>query len=237
MRHKIAARPTAAKSLHNGGELMETVPARIRVLVVDDHEVVRAGLRFVFETLTALHVCAEAATAADALAAVRTHAPDLVILDLALGEDNGRALIAPFRDCAKPPRVLVMSMHDERIWGRLVLAAGADGFVAKSSSPETLIAAVSAVLAGSRWVEGRAVERGAADAPPIPTAADLSGRELQILEGIASGWSAKDIAAHLGVMPATVDSHKRNIRTKLGIDSMAELIVWAQALHSPDTIA
>ena len=216
---------------------MDRVPARTRVLVVDDHEVVRAGLRYVLETLTALDVCAEASTPAGALEAVRTHRPDLVILDIALGDANGRALIAPLRDSAHPPRVLVMSMHDERIWGRLVLAAGADGFVAKSAETETLIAAVTAVLGGSRWIEGRAVARESGDAPPVPTAADLSARELQILEGIACGKSAKDIAAHLGVMPATIDSHKRNIRTKLGIDSIAELIVWAQSLRTPGTIA
>src|SRR5450631_2429218 len=191
---------------------MDTVPARIRMLVVDDHEVVRTGLRFVFETLSALEVCAEAATAAGALEAVRLHRPDLVILDLALGDANGRALIAPLRRGAKPPRILVMSMHDERIWGRLVLADGADGFVAKSAPPETLIAAVGAVLGGARWIDGRAVARDPLGAEPVPTAADLSARELQILDGIASGLCAKDIAAQLGVMPATVDSHKRNIR-------------------------
>jgi DNA-binding NarL/FixJ family response regulator len=211
---------------------MNPVSRRTRVLVVDDHEVVRAGLRYVFETLTALEVCAEASTAAGALAAVAEHRPDLVVLDLALGDANGRALIAPLREC-----VLVMSMHDERIWGRLVLAAGADGFVAKSADPETFLAAVHAVLGGSRWVDGRAVARESSGDAATPSAADLSPRELEILAGIAEGLCAKDIAAHLGVMPATIDSHKRNIRTKLGIESMAELIVWAQSLRTPDVTA
>ena len=212
---------------------MDTVPVRARVVIIDDHAVVRAGLRYVFETLSAVQVCAEVATAAEALEAVRTHHPDLVILDLALGNASGRALIPPLRQCQPPPRVLVMSMHDECVWGRLVLAAGADGFVAKGATPEVFLAAVDAVLSGSRWIEGRAVA-AASGTPPTPTAADLSARERQILEGIASGLSAKDIAAHLGVMPATIDSHKRNIRTKLGIDSMAELIVWAQSLRPAD---
>jgi DNA-binding NarL/FixJ family response regulator len=97
-----------------------------------------------------------------------------------------------------------------------------------------VIAAVTAVIAGDRWVEGRAVPRSGPGAGRTPTAADLSERERQILAGIAAGLSAKDIAARLGVMPATIDSHKRNIRSKLGIDSMAELIVWAQSLRSPD---
>ena len=216
---------------------MDSVSRRTRVLVVDDHEVVRAGLRYVFETLTAIEVCAEASTAADALKAVAEHRPDLVVLDLALGDANGRALIAPLRERARPPRVLVMSMHDERIWGRLVIAAGADGFVAKSADPETFLAAVHAVLGGSRWVDGRAISREASDAVATPTAADLSPRELEILAGIAEGLCAKDIAAHLGVMPATIDSHKRNIRTKLGIESMAELIVWAQSLRVPNATA
>lgn len=216
---------------------MNSGTTRTRVLVVDDHEVVRAGLRYVFETLTALEVCAEASTAAEALRAVEEHQPDLVVLDLALGEVNGRALIAPLREGPNPPRVLVMSMHDERIWGRLVLAAGADGFVAKSADPDSFIAAVTAVLSGSRWIDGRAIPRESAGAPAPATAADLSPRELEILAGIADGKCAKDIAAHLGVMPATIDSHKRNIRTKLGIESMAELIVWAQSLRAPDATA
>ena len=216
---------------------MDSVSTRTRVLVVDDHEVVRAGLRYVFETLTSIEVCAEASTAAGALKALAEHRPDLVVLDLALGDANGRALIAPLREGAHPPRVLVMSMHDERIWGRLVIAAGADGFVAKSADPETFLAAVHAVLGGSRWVDGRAIPREASNATARPTAADLSPRELEILSGIADGLCAKDIAAHLGVMPATIDSHKRNIRTKLGIESMAELIVWAQSLRVPNATA
>lgn len=213
---------------------MNNESARTRVLIVDDHAIVRAGLRYVFESLSSIDVCAEASTAAAALDAVRTHRPDLVLLDIALGDTCGRSLIAPLRQLPSPPRVLVMSMHDECVWGRLVLAAGADGFVAKSAPPETVIAAVTAVIAGDRWVEGRAVPRAGPGAERTPTAADLSTRERQILAGIAAGLSAKDIAAQLGVMPATIDSHKRNIRTKLGIDSMAELIVWAQSLRSPD---
>jgi DNA-binding NarL/FixJ family response regulator len=213
---------------------MNAVPTRNRVLIVDDHAVVRAGLRYVFETLSSLEVCAEVATASEAVDAVRRHAPDIVLLDLALGDASGRTLIQPLRQLPNPPRVLVMSMHDECVWGRLVIAAGADGFVAKSSPPETVIAAVTAVLGGARWIEGRAVARDGAGAERPPTAADLSSRERQILEGIADGLCAKDIAAQLGVMPATIDSHKRNIRTKLGIDSMAELIVWAQSLRAPD---
>jgi len=216
---------------------MNSVTARTRVLVVDDHQVVRAGLRYVFETLTSLEVCAEAASVAEALRAVEEHRPDLVVLDLALGGANGRELIAPLRACAHPPRVLVMSMHDERIWGRLVIAAGADGFVAKSTDPDTFIKAVSAVLGGARWIDGRAIARESSAAIAPATTADLSPRELEILAGIAEGLCAKDIAAHLGVMPATIDSHKRNIRTKLGIESMAELIVWAQSLQSPDASA
>ena len=93
------------------------------------------------------------------------------------------------------------------------------------------------MLAGARWVDGRAVAREPVGGRAFPTAADLSARELEILAGIAEGMSAKDIAARLGVMPATIDSHKRNIRTKLGIDSMAELIVWAQSLRTPDATA
>jgi DNA-binding NarL/FixJ family response regulator len=213
---------------------MSQEPGRTRVLIVDDHAVVRAGLRYVFESLSSIEVCAEAATAGEALEAVRTHRPDLVMLDLALGDASGRALIEPLRQLPHPPRILVMSMHDECVWGRLVLAAGADGFVAKSAPPETVISAVSAVIDGHRWVEGHAVPRSGPGAERTATAADLSARERQILEGIAAGLSAKDIAARLGVMPATIDSHKRNIRSKLGIDSMAELIVWAQSLHSPD---
>lgn len=216
---------------------MNPVSRRTRVLVVDDHEVVRVGLRYVFETLTAMEVCAEASTAAEALTAVAEHRPDLVVLDLALGDANGRALIAPLRERAQPPRVLVMSMHDERVWGRLVIAAGADGFVAKSAGPEIFLAAVRAVLAGARWIDGRAIARESCAATATPTAADLSPRELEILVGIADGLCAKDIAAQLGVMPATIDSHKRNIRTKLGIESMAELIVWAQSLRGPNATA
>lgn len=206
---------------------------RPRVLIVDDHEVVRSGLRLVFETLSDFEVCGEADSIRSALEAARTLQPDLVLLDLTLGDSDGRTLIPPLRDLTEAPRVLVVSMRDERIWGRLVMADGADGFVAKSEAPETLIAAATAVLGGSQWVRGRAIELEATALSRTPTAADLSQREHEILEGIAAGRSAKEIAQRLGVAPATIDSHKRNIRVKLGIGSMAELLVWAEALRKP----
>jgi DNA-binding NarL/FixJ family response regulator len=201
---------------------------RLRALIVDDHELVRSGLRFVFEASGRIEVCAEAGTASEALEAAREHSPQIVLLDLTLSDGDGCALIGPLRALPSAPRVLVMSMHDEDVWGRLVIAAGADGFLAKTAGPETLVAAIDAVCAGSRWIAGRAVSR---DAPEATADAALSDRELEILDGVANGLSAKEIAARLGVMPATVDSHKRNIRAKLGIHSMAELIVWAQSLR------
>jgi two-component system, NarL family, nitrate/nitrite response regulator NarL len=210
---------------------MDTVSAKLRALIVDDHELVRAGLRFVFEASGRIEVCGEAATAVAALEVAQAQKPDIVLLDLALADGDGCDLIGPLRAAEPPPRVLVMSMHDESVWGRLVVAAGADGFIAKTAAPSTLVAAIDAVCADSLWVEGRAVRRDAPSATPGPVGVELSERELEILDGVAGGLSAKEIAARLGVMPATVDSHKRNIRAKLGIHSMAELIVWAQSLR------
>ena len=207
------------------------MPAKLRALIVDDHELVRAGLRDVFEASGRIEVCGEAATAVAALAKAHTQKPDIVLLDLALADGDGCALIAPLRAAAPPPRVLVMSMRDESVWGRLVLAAGADGFIAKTAAPAMVVAAIDAVCDGSLWVEGCAIPRAAPNGTHGPVGVELSERELEILDGVASGQSAKEVAARLGVMPATVDSHKRNIRAKLGIHSMAELIVWAQSLR------
>jgi DNA-binding NarL/FixJ family response regulator len=205
---------------------------RPRVVVVDDHAVVRAGLRFLFERETPLDVCAETGTIEGALEAVRAHAPDLVVLDLTLGNQDGRALLERLHRGPNAPRVLVVSMHEERVWGRSVMAAGAHGFVAKSEAPATLLAAVAAVLNGRCWVGGRAVDDADAGNARRASADDLSRRELEILAGVAAGRSVKQIAAQLGVLPATVDSHKRNIRAKLRIDSTAELVVWAHAAHA-----
>ena len=197
---------------------MDTVPARTRVVIIDDHAVVRAGLRYVFETLSSVQVCAEVATAAEALEAVRTHRPDLVILDLALGNASGRALIPPLRQCQPPPRVLVMSMHDECVWGRRCSRPAPTGSSRKARLCQCFLAAVPAVLGGSRWIEGRAVA-AASGTPPTPTAADLSARELQILEGIASSER---------------EGHRRAPRCDAGDDRFAQAQHPHQARHRFD---
>jgi DNA-binding NarL/FixJ family response regulator len=189
----------------------------IRIVVADDHQVVRAGVRAVLAAEPDLAVVGEAADAAGALAEVLARTPEVLLLDLCLPGD-GLAVLRAAAVQAPHTRVLVLSMHGDGEHVRAALDAGAAGYVVKGAGVEALVSALRAVAGGNRFLDPDA-ERAlnAPDSPVDPTWERLTPRERLVLRRVAEGHTNKEIAAELALSPKTVDSHRTNLMRKLGV--------------------
>lgn len=200
----------------------------LHVLVVDDHDVVRLGIRHVLDRLPQPCHVREAATVRDALDVLDDFQPALLMLDLGLGDDFALAALPRLRQAAPQARILVLTSMPEDLYAERCLRAGADGFVAKTSLSTTLLDAVHTVLAGQIWVSPerrdallrRATGRGATpnDGP------DFSPRELEVLRLVAAGRGTREIAEQLNRSVKTIETHKQAIKLKLDADSPAMLV-------------
>ena len=201
----------------------------LNVLIVDDHDIVRLGVRQVLERLPQPCRVREAASVREALARLADDPPDLLLLDLGLGDELALAALPRLRDAAPRARILVLTSMPEDLYAERCLRAGADGFVAKSALSGTLFDAVQAVLAGQIWVSPerrelllrRATGRGAAPAGDRP---ELSTRELEVLRLVAAGRSTREIADQLNRSVKTIETHKQSLKLKLDAESPAMLV-------------
>lgn len=216
--------------------------APLRLLVVDDHPVVRAGLLEMFRDEPGLTVCAQAASIAEALRAVVTTAPDVAIVDLSLGRESGLDLLATLAHDHPDVRVLVLSGHDEQLYAERALKAGALGYVMKDRAATDLVAAVRRVAAGKSSISDETAERilstmgsgrrpRAADRSPLDR---LSDREHHVLRLLGQGLATREIASALEVSPKTIESHVAHLKEKLGAKNGRELarlaVSWTDAL-------
>lgn len=206
-------------------------PARLRVLVVDDHPIVREGLRHLINDEPDLAVCGEAGTAERARELVAKEHPDVAIVDLSLGLDDGLELVRSIATQHPDVRVLVLSMHDEMLYAERALRAGARGYVMKRGAMPDLLTAVRRVAFGKTHVSAEVAERlvdRLASHGPAPSPADpaelLSDRERQVFELIGRGLATREIAAQLSVSVKTIESHQARIKEKLGLRTGRELI-------------
>lgn len=199
------------------------------IVIADDHALVRNGLRQLIESTPGLRVVGEAADGADLLALLRRVSADLVLLDLSMpglsGVDLIRRLLA---ERANLP-ILVLSMHNEVPIVARALKSGAAGYVTKDCHPETLVAALSKLLAGGRFIDPALVESVVFSAGLDTGEAHdlLSPRERQIMEMIANGIALGDIADRLHLSPKTVSTHKMRLMQKLNLNSNADLLKYA----------
>jgi len=206
-----------------------------KVVVIDDHPVVRAGLKQFIEEEKDLLVCGEADSAPSGFSTIEKTRPDLVILDIALKEGSGLDLIKSLKVSHPEIPILVISLHDESIYAERCIRAGARGYVMKSELADKLIGAIRKVLAGHLMVSDLIVERLAMLNPrgprkPGELALDqLTDRELEVFRLLGQGRSVHEISEKLFISKSTVDTHRANIKTKLGINSAHELI--ARAAH------
>lgn len=227
--------------------------APVRVVVVDDQAVIRAGLRMIVDHEPDLTVVGEAGNGLEAIAVAHELRPDVVLMDVRMPEVDGieatRRLLSSSGDerdrIDRPPAILVLTTFedDEYVFG--ALRAGASGFLLKDAGPDAVVDAIRAVARGEalvdpavtrrlveRWaaLEDEAVATHPASAPAAPVAADelgLTDREREILVGLARGWSNRELATELIVSEATVKTHVSNLLTKLGVRSRVQAVILA----------
>ena len=200
-----------------------------RVLLVDDHAVVRRGVRAILEDNLPAIAVAEAASGDEALAAL-ADPPDAVVLDLSMPGRDGFDLLAEIKHRQPKLPVLIMSLHGEEQFALRALRAGASGYLTKSTAPEQLVAAITKVLRGGRYISESLAERLAADVG-LPGSASpherLSDREFDVMRGIASGRSVSEIAAQMHLSVKTVSTYRTRLLDKMGMGSNAELTRYA----------
>lgn len=214
--------------------------APTKVLIVDDHPVVRLGLAEMINRETDLTVCGEAADVTDAMRKMEASHPDVVIIDISLEGESGIELIEHIRARWPSVKMLVSSAHDERVFAGRVLRAGAMGYLSKREALTKIVEALRQVLRGEVYLSPQMatvlLQRVAAgkslDLDPIEA---LSNRELQVFEMIGQGLTTQEIARKLQVSPKTVESHREGVKMKLNLRNSAQLtrraFQWVQEGH------
>ena len=208
----------------------ESAQGTTRVLLVDDHPVVRQGLARLLADLPGVEVCGEAEDAAGILAQLAEKQPDLVILDLSLKDTRGIDVIRQIRALYKKVKLLVCSMHDENIYAERALQAGALGYITKGAPPARIFQAIRRVMEGKVYLSPELSERLLArmtgsNAGGIRTSLDLlSDRELEVFELLGQGRTTRQIAETLYLSVKTIETYRENLKIKLGLNNSAELI-------------
>jgi two-component system invasion response regulator UvrY len=205
--------------------------ASLSILLVDDHPVVRQGYRRVLESQDGFHVVAEAENAPSAYAAFKAHAPDIVVMDLSMKGASGLEAIRNIRARDARARILVFSMHSEAALVKAAFAAGACGYVTKSSEPLALVRAIRAVARGERALSDDVAHVLAADSldPLQATLGRLGDREIEILRQFASGLTTEQIAGNLNLSVKTVQNYHYMVKAKTGLQTDAQLVRLAAA--------
>jgi DNA-binding NarL/FixJ family response regulator len=204
----------------------------IRVLIADDHGIVREGLKQLFALGSDIAVAGEAVNGGEVLQALGAGGIDIILLDMTMPGISGANLITRLRAHDTCPPILVLSMHNELQVARRAMAAGASGYVTKDSDPQTLMTAIHKVAAGGRFLDTVLAEKlafvmgGAEEGEPHDV---LSERELDILRRLVQGKSVNDIADELKISNKTVSTHKARLMQKMNFSNNAELVRYAVA--------
>jgi DNA-binding NarL/FixJ family response regulator len=220
--------------------------SKFRVLLVDDHELVRFGTSRLIEAEPDLEVCGEAEDAPTALQLVRSTDPQLAIIDLSLKQGNGLDLVREIKQTFPSVLTIVCSMHDEALYAPRALRAGARGYVSKQQSAQVLIDAIRQVRQGKLYLSpdmtGQLLERAAGVSRPRGTSPleSLSDRELQVFELVGEGLTVREIAERLYVSPKTVEFHRERIRDKLQLPNNTILtrhaIAWGGVINGNPSV-
>lgn len=216
----------------------QSMSSETQILIVDDHPMVRRGLSDMLSREPGLKVCAEASHAGEALEKASAARPDLIIIDLSLQEGSGLELIKQIRAQSSDVKMLVVSMHDEKLFAERALHAGAQGYINKGASPEEFIQAIRSVLKGKVYLSPQMTERvlercvdqdsAELSASPIES---LTDRELEVFLLIGQGLTTRQIAEHLSLSVKTIETHRDSIKQKLNVRTGAELnrqaVAWS----------
>lgn len=201
-----------------------------RIMIVDDHPIVRRGLVDVIEQESDLRVCAEAATASEAFRELKNGGCELAIIDLSLKETDGLELVKQIKARYPSVRMLVASVHSEEIYAERVIRAGAMGYINKAQATEKVVQAVRQVLKGSVYLSSAMSEQllhrmmqGSQEAQRSPME-NLSDRELEVFELIGRGHTTQQISQALHLSPKTIETYREHIKTKLNLGNSTELV-------------
>jgi DNA-binding NarL/FixJ family response regulator len=204
----------------------------IRVLLTDDHRLVRAGLRALLQSLEGVQVVAEAGNGYEALQLAEQHQPDIVIMDIGMEGLNGLEAASRMRKSAPAPRIIILSMHANEEYVRRSLQAGAAGYLLKGAEPAELELAIHAVMRGETYLTPAVSKQVVQDylqgsgVKPDPLQ-DLTSRQREVLQLIAEGNSTKEIAYKLNLSIKTVETHRGELMNRLDIHDVAGLVRYA----------
>jgi DNA-binding NarL/FixJ family response regulator len=227
------SQPGPAEKLPAQASASPPAPEKGRVYIVDDHTMFRDGLRQMINVEPDLSVCGDAADAEHAMAELRELKPDLVIVDISLAGSSGIDLVKAIKRDFEDLAVLVVSMHDESLYGERALRAGAMGYIMKSEPAKTVLAALRKVLRGEVHISEKMASamvvkfvQGAEPPPPSPLES-LSDRELEVFRMLGQEKGTRQIAEEINVAPPTVATFKNRIKEKLGLKNSTEMILYA----------
>lgn len=205
-----------------------------RIVIVDDHPFVREGLKQLLAGQGDFSLVAEASSVNEAQAAISSHTPDVAVVDLALGADDGVELVRWIRTSYPDIRVLVLSMQDEALYAERLLRLGVSGYVMKNVAGTDFLGALRKVARGQKHVSAAMgerllthVARGRTPGTDEDPVSALTGRELEVFRLIGEGISTREISQRLDLSMKTVDAHRRHMREKLNLRSTSELIRYA----------
>lgn len=213
--------------MSNVSQISPALRHSLRIMLVDDHQTVRQGLRALFESIPNAHIVHEAADGESAMAALRQVAPDLLVVDLSMPRANGLTLMRQLRYTRVHAKIIVLSRFRETGYVRQAFAAGARGYVLKQSSFDELRRAIDAVLRGEHHLDQALVDPLERDLPATDGLPLLSEREREVLQRSALGHSNKEIGDALDIAVKTVEAHKGHAMRKLGLISRRHLIRYA----------
>lgn len=203
----------------------------VRILVADDHHVVRTGLRALLESKSGWQVCAEAANGREAVEKARELKPDVAVLDIGMPLLNGVETTRQIRKHSPKTEILILTMHDSDLLVQEVLEAGALGYILKDDADRNLIAAVDALRRHKSFLSSRvsvaALSAGGAQDSDRSSRSRLTPRQREILQLLAEGKSNKEVATALGISVKTAETHRANIMLKLNFHSITELVRYA----------
>jgi DNA-binding NarL/FixJ family response regulator len=214
---------------------------KVKVLIVDDHPLIREGLTRLIDVQPDLRVCGESSSAFHALKAIPILKPDIVILDITLDGSNGMDLIKDMKLRSLKSLVLVLSMHDESLYAERALRAGAKGYIMKDEAPKAVLTAIHRILDGEIYLSEKMsakmlhkVADNKSEEKTLPEGA-LSDRELQVFQLIGQGHGTRQIAEELHISPKTVESYRAHIKVKMNLTNAHELtqhaVHWVETNH------
>ena len=211
----------------------KTTGTKARLVIVDDHPIVRQGLMMLIDHEKDLAVCAQAQDSYEAIKAVKATAPDLAIVDISLREDNGVELIKDIKVQHPEVPVLALSMHDESLYAERVLRAGAKGYIMKQQAPEKVISAIRKVLGGEIYLSEKMAAKmvlklvgGNTEVGDSPVDR-LSDRELEVFLLIGRGHGTRKISERLHLSIKTIETYRSHIKEKLNLNGATELLQYA----------